>query len=70
MRQFRSGKATLDIQFAGLAIGENCFHRGLWLHATNLRLPLIRLWRAQVARQVGPDPSQRFADIRKNPLLD
>ena len=41
MLEFRSGKTTLGIQLAGFAIGKNCLRRRLWLHAADLRLPLI-----------------------------
>ena len=69
MREFRGGKATLGIQLTGFAIRENCLRRRLWLHAANLRLPLIRIWRAQIPGKIGTDPFKRLTDIRKNSLF-
>jgi hypothetical protein len=69
MREFRGGKATLGIQLTGFAIRESCLRRRLWLHAANLRLPLIRIWRAQIPGKIGPDPFKRLTDVRENSLL-
>jgi hypothetical protein len=69
MREFRGGKATLGIQLTGFAIRESCLRRRLWLHAANLRLPLIRIWRAQIPGKIGPDPFERLTDVRENSLL-
>lgn len=69
MREFRSGKATLGIQLTGFTIGKNCLRKRLWLHAANLRLPLIRIGRAEIPGKIGPDPFKRLTDIRENPLL-
>jgi hypothetical protein len=69
MRQFRSGKATLGIQLTGFAIAKNCFRRGLWLHTANLRLPLIRTWRAEIPGKIIPNSLKGLADIRENPFL-
>ncbi len=69
MREFRGGKATLGIQLTGFAIRENCLRRRLWLHAANLRLPLIRIWRTQIPGKIGTDPFKRLTDIRENSLF-
>jgi len=69
MREFRGGKATLGIQLTGFAIRESGLRRRLWLHAANLRLPLIRIWRAQIPGKIGTDPFKRLTDVRENSLL-
>ena len=48
------------------------FSRRMRLHAADLRLPLSlgRYARRQVLFERGPDPLERFTDVRKNFLLD
>jgi len=63
MRELRGGKTTLGIQLTGFAIRENCFRRWLWLHAADLRLPLIEPRRLQIPGKIWADPFKRLTDI-------